>query len=279
MSNVPFNFLPTPSILSISASVLFYIAATNTSRRLSHRRPSPSLQVDLAAAALISTSKMKDSFANELYSESLRLSNNLALDPISTSASPTPQTVHLNDGGEPQCGEEEEEDEGSLWGDSDEEPASDLDREWQRRHDQFHTIGYREGLLVGKEASEQEGRNIGFKKSVISGYKWGLVRGISSALACLPDDLRDELIEVPEKRDKFHQLFESVHSLSTVDAFKLFHNDVVAKRPIGNDESNSRDITLQEQRQDDSPLDNYFNELQSLLVESPSISVHLVVDE
>lgn len=33
-------------------------------------------------------------------------------------------------------------DDGSLWGDSDEElnKASDLDREWQRRHDQFHTV-------------------------------------------------------------------------------------------------------------------------------------------
>ena len=31
---------------------------------------------------------------------------------------------------------------GSLWGDSDEEldKESDLDREWQRRHDQFHTV-------------------------------------------------------------------------------------------------------------------------------------------
>ena len=31
---------------------------------------------------------------------------------------------------------------GSLWGDSDEEldKASDLDREWQKRHDQFHTV-------------------------------------------------------------------------------------------------------------------------------------------
>lgn len=31
---------------------------------------------------------------------------------------------------------------GSLWDDSDHEieKASDLEREWQRRHDQFHTV-------------------------------------------------------------------------------------------------------------------------------------------
>ncbi|XP_073017605.1 uncharacterized protein [Primulina eburnea] len=27
---------------------------------------------------------------------------------------------------------------------------SDMDREWQMRHDQFHTIGYRDGLIAGK---------------------------------------------------------------------------------------------------------------------------------
>lgn len=33
-------------------------------------------------------------------------------------------------------------DEGSLWDGSDEKlgKSSDLDREWQRRHDQFHTV-------------------------------------------------------------------------------------------------------------------------------------------
>lgn len=33
-------------------------------------------------------------------------------------------------------------DDGSLWGGSDEglEETADLDREWQRRHDQFHTV-------------------------------------------------------------------------------------------------------------------------------------------
>ncbi|KAM7279089.1 hypothetical protein ACFE04_006223 [Oxalis oulophora] len=221
---------------------------------------------------------MEDSFANELFSESLRLSNNLALDPISASASATRQTVYPNDGGDPQCGEEDgEEDGGSLWGDSDEEPASDLDREWQRR--QLLKIGYNDGFFAGIDASEQEGRNIGFKKSMNPGYKWGLVRGVSSALACLPDDLRDELIEVQEKRDKFHQLFESVHSLSTVDAFKLFHNDINAKRPIGNDERYSRDVTFSRTKTGHRPLDNYFNELQSLLQESPSINVHLAVDK
>lgn len=40
-------------------------------------------------------------------------------------------------------------------------------------------IGYRDGLIAGQEASAQEGFNIGFKDSVLIGYNWGLVRGIT----------------------------------------------------------------------------------------------------
>ena len=39
--------------------------------------------------------------------------------------------------------------------------------------------GYRDGISAGKEASAQEGFNIGFKQSASSGYKWGIVRGIT----------------------------------------------------------------------------------------------------
>lgn len=40
-------------------------------------------------------------------------------------------------------------------------------------------IGYRDGLISGKEASAQEGFDIGFRESVLVGYNWGLVRGVT----------------------------------------------------------------------------------------------------
>lgn len=40
-------------------------------------------------------------------------------------------------------------------------------------------MGYRDGIIAGKEAALQEGFNIGFKGSVLAGYNWGLVRGVS----------------------------------------------------------------------------------------------------
>ncbi|KAJ6702904.1 PROTEIN YAE1-like protein [Salix viminalis] len=42
-----------------------------------------------------------------------------------------------------------------------------------RRRDQFHTIGYRDGLMAGREASA------GFKQSVLVGHNWGVVRGVT----------------------------------------------------------------------------------------------------
>nr|XP_048333250.1 protein trichome birefringence-like 40 [Ziziphus jujuba var. spinosa] len=40
-----------------------------------------------------------------------------------------------------------------------------------------HESGYHDGLIAREEAVAQEGFNIGFKESVLVGYKWGLVRG------------------------------------------------------------------------------------------------------
>ncbi|XP_023773145.1 uncharacterized protein LOC111921796 [Lactuca sativa] len=139
----------------------------------------------------------------------------------------------------------------SSWNGSDEklDPSSDLNREWQKRKNQFHAIGYRDGLLAGKEASAQVGFNIGFKESVIDGFNWGVIRGVTGALDCLSDELKEKLIESKETRSKFHELYESVNNLSTTDAQKMF--------------------------QDDGVLYSYSEKLESLIVESPTIVVQL----
>ncbi|KAK9130489.1 hypothetical protein Sjap_010976 [Stephania japonica] len=62
-----------------------------------------------------------------------------------------------------------------LWDDD----TFDLDREWHKRHDQFHKIGCRDCIIAGKETSDEEGFNNGFNESVLVGYKWGLVRGVT----------------------------------------------------------------------------------------------------
>ncbi|KAG2671765.1 hypothetical protein I3760_13G010600 [Carya illinoinensis] len=219
---------------------------------------------------------MEGSLAEELYSESLKLSKK-DLGSSSTSISKASDSRD--------CDVDDLQHEGGLmWENSGEEfdESSELDREWQRRREQYHTHGYREGISAGKESSAQEGFNIGFKQSVLVGYNWGIVRGVTSALASLPDGLKERLIETQEKRDEFRVLYESVRSISTVDALRLFNDDLVAKKALEgseNSEASSRLPSLQEQSSGCNRLENYFVELQSLLSDCPTLDVHFPVNQ
>ncbi|KAE8690391.1 Detected protein of confused Function [Hibiscus syriacus] len=188
---------------------------------------------------------MDDKLAQELYSESLQLSN-LQLGHSSTA----------NDS----CEADIQADDGSLWGGSDEEldKTSDLDREWQRRHDQFHT------------------------QSVPVGYNWGITRGVTSALDCLPDVLMERLIEKQEKRDKFRELHRYVNSLSALDALKLFHDYILTKKAT--EQSKSTEVSgsvdgAQEKSSNSAGLGTYAATLQSLILDSPEIQVQFFHQE
>ncbi|KAL6989755.1 hypothetical protein U1Q18_015506 [Sarracenia purpurea var. burkii] len=178
------------------------------------------------ASSFYQSQAMDHSFADELYSETLKLSNGESGPMISANN-------ELNNSYEPEV-DHLSHDDGSLWDSSHEEQnsLSDLDREWQRRRNQFHTIGYRDGVTAGKEASAQEGFNTGFKQSVLEGCSWGLVRGVTSALTWLPEELRGKLVETEEERNKFKSLYQSAQSLSTTDAMKFFHDSLVTKTSV-----------------------------------------------
>lgn len=206
---------------------------------------------------------MEGSIANDLYSEILQ-SSSVDLDRRST-------TIQANDNGY------ESDPDDSWYDDDSSSKAFDMDREWRRRHDQFHTIGYRDGLIAGKEAAAQEGFNVGFKDSVLTGYNWGLVRGFSSAMASLPGGLKEKLVETEETRSKFQQLHESVQSISSTDALKLFYEDH-KRKSLKQNEIDKPSPTVANQ-DDQSPgggvLDNYHIQLQSILHESPLVEGHL----
>ncbi|CAL2237416.1 unnamed protein product [Prunus armeniaca] len=216
--------------------------------------------------------QMEGRFADELYSESLQLSK-LQLDPTSNANSEQNlDRVELCHG------------DGSCDGFSDElDDTSEVTGEWMKieektRYNQHHTVGYREGVIAGKEASSQEGFNIGFKQSVLVGYNWGLVRGVTSALANLPDGLREKLIGTEDQITGLQGLYESVHSLSTTDALRLFNDEIMdkkAREQSENADTSSLEAGLPEQIPDRSGLRNHYAELRSLLLESPAIKVHL----
>lgn len=214
---------------------------------------------------------MTSSIADELYSEILEQSNGGMGSQSSTIAN------HCNSS---DClGDELWNEDGLLWNgsDNDVEKASDLDREWQSRRDQFHTIGYRDGLIAGKNASAQEGFNTGFSESVFVGYKLGLVRGVTSALASLPDAMRKMLVESKEKRNEFLHLHKSVDSISTTDALKLFHDDMFnnVEKEKGRAMSTSHKDEEHVPGSNDNLLEAYFKDIQELILGSPALEINL----
>ncbi|CAD5323194.1 unnamed protein product [Arabidopsis thaliana] len=198
---------------------------------------------------------VKDNLAKELYGESVQLSkhgnNNHVLE-------------NLDD---------------PFYGSSDEDysEARVLDNENKQRRVKFHSAGYRDGIVAGKEAIAQEGYNFGYKESVLNGYQFGLVRGVSSALAFLPDELREKLINEQETREKFQKLHSSVHALSTEVAMKRFYETLTTKQ--GEEKSGEEGPDSCSDSGSGSgvnvttDLGSYVTELSSLLDKSPTIEV------
>ncbi|XP_074573593.1 uncharacterized protein LOC141830018 isoform X3 [Curcuma longa] len=158
--------------------------------------------------------------------------------------------------------------------------GADLIREQKWRHDHFYTMGYRDGISAGKEASAQEGFNVGFKQSAPDGYKWGNVRGIASAFASLPDDSKKKLLKKFEDKEKFHSLYKSVQAISTDDALKMFYvhllqNDKQFKEQlIGNPQESSSASAGKESNSNE--LNSLCEVLTSLIHESSRIKSSIV---
>ncbi|KAM3303167.1 protein YAE1 isoform X2 [Capsicum chacoense] len=223
---------------------------------------------------LSSCLEMESSIKNELYSDILDMSN------LQSSLRSTINTGNNDSQDSDWC--DLWSDDGDLCHDSTDklDKTSEIDREWQRRHDQFHTIGYRDGLMAGKEASAQEGFNVGFRDSVYVGYNWGLVRGITSVFASLPDGLKERMVDTKEIQNKFQHLHESLQSRSTVEMLKVFHDSLSKKseESVKNDNSSSCLAESNDLSSNDNLLENYQKELQSLIDES-GLKLHLDTKE
>ncbi|CAO2167725.1 unnamed protein product [Urochloa humidicola] len=141
---------------------------------------------------------------------------------VAPSSSGTGIAQHAN-GGDVAAAEDDD-----VWDDASDSPghASNLDREWIHRQNQFHKMGYRDGITEGQKDSAQEGFNVGFRQSVSVGYKWGLVRGVTSALASLPDNLKEKLVPDAHCRRRFLDVHSSVQEISADDALQMFHESI-----------------------------------------------------
>ncbi|KAK2997950.1 hypothetical protein RJ639_025092 [Escallonia herrerae] len=193
-------------------------------------------------AVVFFVSKMEGSFADELYAESMKLSNADFSTPLAAGSKPLDSLVSDGDSGELWH------EDGSSWNGSVAElnNTSELDREWQRRRNQFHTVS----LLVIVMVSWRG------KKPL---HKRGLI------LALRNRSLRDSI---------------GVSSEVLQDALKLFHDDLTNK--LINTDDNAEVISSiaepHDESSDGSSLENYYAKLQLLMLQSPGIRMHLKVD-
>ncbi|XP_062230709.1 uncharacterized protein LOC133928402 [Phragmites australis] len=177
--------------------------------------------------------------------------------------------IALHENGDDVAAAEEDDD---IWGDASDSPGheSTLDREWIHRQNQFHKMGYRDGITEGQKDSAQEGFNVGFRQSVHVGYKWGLVRGVTSALASLPDSLKEKLLPDVQCRGKLQDLHDSAQEISAGDALQMFHDSIRQN----NHTSGEPLVTSEEDGATDSNrLKSLSKDLVLLLHECPGIKV------
>ncbi|KAJ4772567.1 hypothetical protein LUZ62_037500 [Rhynchospora pubera] len=171
---------------------------------------------------------------------------------------------------------EEEED---IWGEDsndDSNTESNLSREWMWRQNRFHTMGYREGITEGKEASAQEGYNIGFRQSVRVGKKWGLVRGITSAIGCLPESSVEKLIPNIEVRERVQEIQKTVQAISSDKALRIYNESIQKKGDLLRSmeyHDHSEEILRYKVDSPSNELESHYNELLELLCKCPEIKV------
>ncbi|KAF8647017.1 hypothetical protein HU200_065532 [Digitaria exilis] len=159
-----------------------------------------------------------------------------------------------------------------VWDDASDSPGhpSNLDREWIYRQNQFHKMGYRDGITEGQKDSAQDGFNVGFRQSVNVGYKWGLVRGVTSALASLPDSLKERLVPDAQCRRKLQDVHGSVQEISADDALQIFRESICQSNHASEDShvTSTADGSTESNR-----IKSLSNDLVLLLRECPDIKV------
>ncbi|KAL9262818.1 hypothetical protein AKJ16_DCAP24570 [Drosera capensis] len=130
--------------------------------------------------------------------------------------------------------------------------------------------------IIGTNASLQQGFDEGLKESVSVGYRWGLVRGITSAFACLPDQLKAQMVDTEENRREFTFLGKSVRSVSSKDALKMFNENILMKKE--SEKQRGDDEEPHDQSSGRVSLESYSQRLELLLEKSPAIKIHRETD-
>ncbi|KAF4612339.1 hypothetical protein D9613_003930 [Agrocybe pediades] len=101
--------------------------------------------------------------------------------------------------------------------------------EWAKISSEFSNVGYREGIIAGKEAASQEGFDIGYATvGVPIGRELGILRGISSVLLAFLKDAAD--MGVQEKENLVAEARDISSQLSKVRFSDIMPRDLEAEQ-------------------------------------------------
>ncbi|XP_074289706.1 uncharacterized protein LOC141614962 isoform X2 [Silene latifolia] len=149
-----------------------------------------------------------------------------------------------------------------------------MNKEWKLRRDKFYSEGYREGIIEGQKDAAQHGFNQGFKDSVMFGFKWGAVRGVTSSLAHIPDEVKEKLVENEEVRREMMNLHTHVDAITTKDALTLYYDHIRRDKYAERKRDINPALSLTQQSEYGG-LETYVKKLEFILTESCVISVPL----
>ncbi|KDR78291.1 hypothetical protein GALMADRAFT_1311677 [Galerina marginata CBS 339.88] len=113
----------------------------------------------------------------------------------------------------------------SAWDDNPDDTTF-RDVEWSRISTEFTNVGYREGITAGKEASSQEGFDVGYATvGVPIGRNLGLLRGMTFVLLAF---LKDS-VDIPERSQMIAEAQDISFQLSRIRFSDIMPRDIEAE--------------------------------------------------
>eukprot|EP00897_Mesotaenium_endlicherianum_P010311 jgi/Mesen1/9308/ME000060S08745 len=117
---------------------------------------------------------------------------------------------------------------GNDFGADDLHKSDDIQQEWRAREAQFRSVGYRDGVTAGKNASVQEGFNAGYIEAVEAAQAWGQARGAACTFAALKPGLQELLVQSGDARRRLLAANDEIRPVSSQQARLAYYQGLLA---------------------------------------------------
>ncbi|KAG9284201.1 hypothetical protein G9A89_002862 [Geosiphon pyriformis] len=159
-----------------------------------------------------------------------------------------------------------------IWEISDDDETKDVfydkkiaSREWERMNEAFGNLGYKDGILEGKETTLQRGFDIGYMEGMIIGKELGRIRGVCNTILEFYTSKKKLATETdttqsPSMLNPDSQLLVRLRSLER-DLAKITYDDLFTKQHF--EQTKSLGIVDHEDEKDLKPDLEFRNHMQS----------------